>query len=95
MPTISNSDLKNINIPTQFNYHKPKNINNIESDKHYQAQPINTETEDNKTLQTTQIDILDSIDTTQPHVHDDNNEQSESHKKPLRKLHLIMNRQLQ
>ena len=32
MPTISNDNLEDINTQTQFNYHKPTNINNIESD---------------------------------------------------------------
>jgi hypothetical protein len=45
MPTISNSDLEDVNTPTQFNYHKPTNIKDIEPDKQYQPQTINTETE--------------------------------------------------
>ena len=50
MSTISKSDLEDINTPTQFNYHKPTNIKDIEPDKQYQPQTINTETEEGKPL---------------------------------------------
>ena len=33
MPTISNSDLEDVNTPTQFNYHKPTNLKDIELDQ--------------------------------------------------------------
>ena len=33
MTTISNSDLEDVNTPTQFNYHKPTNIKDIEPDQ--------------------------------------------------------------
>ena len=79
MPSPSKSDLEDVNTTIQFNYCKPTNIKDVEQDQQYQPQTINTKTEEGKLLQTAQIDILDSIDTTQPHVHDDNNKQSESH----------------
>jgi hypothetical protein len=79
MPTVSNSDFEDINSPTEFKYHKPKNESESSQQKVKESTHfINTETEDDKMLPTVQIDVLESIETMQPQVDDNDTKQLES-----------------